>query len=60
MLNSTKRLIMQRAVEHTKEFGSNVIYKKYMRSRHGRVTNFLRDKLNTHRDLIRDTKSKEF
>ncbi|XP_011068705.1 PREDICTED: uncharacterized protein LOC105154708 [Acromyrmex echinatior] len=44
MLNSTKQIMIQRIVEY-KDFGANVIYKKYMRSKHGKVTNFLHNKL---------------
>ncbi|XP_012055545.1 PREDICTED: uncharacterized protein LOC105618621 [Atta cephalotes] len=44
MLNSTKQIMIQRTVEY-KDFGANVIYKKYMRSKHGKVTNFLHNKL---------------
>ncbi|XP_018052625.1 PREDICTED: uncharacterized protein LOC108690058 isoform X1 [Atta colombica] len=44
MLNSTKQIMIQRTVEY-KDFGANVIYKKYMRSKHGKITNFLHNKL---------------
>lgn len=52
MLISTKRVMIQYAMEHDK-FSSNVIYKKYMRTRHGKITNFLHDKLKS-RDSIQD------
>ncbi|KYM98330.1 hypothetical protein ALC62_10974, partial [Cyphomyrmex costatus] len=45
MLNSTKRIMIQRA--EYKDFSSNVVHKKYMRSKHGQVTNFLHRKLKT-------------
>jgi len=44
MINSTKKIIMRHALEYD-QFSSNVIYKKYMRSKYGKVTNFLHDKL---------------
>jgi len=44
MIDSTKQIIMRHALEYDK-FGSNVIYKKYMRSKFGKVTNFLHNKL---------------
>jgi len=44
MINSTKQIIMRHALEYDK-FSSNVVYKKYMRSKYGKVTNFLHDKL---------------
>ncbi|XP_011872072.1 PREDICTED: uncharacterized protein LOC105564366 isoform X2 [Vollenhovia emeryi] len=46
MMKSTKRLMLQHALTHD-EFGSSVIYKKYLRIRFGSVTNFLQDKLIT-------------
>ncbi|XP_077259258.1 uncharacterized protein LOC143895786 isoform X2 [Temnothorax americanus] len=46
VMNSTKRLIIQHALQHDK-FTSHVIYKKFMRSKYGRVTKFLHDKLNS-------------
>ncbi|XP_071559958.1 uncharacterized protein [Temnothorax nylanderi] len=46
VMNSTKRLIIQHALQYDK-FTSNVIYKKFMRSKYGRVTKFLHDKLNS-------------
>ncbi|KYN23277.1 hypothetical protein ALC57_04150 [Trachymyrmex cornetzi] len=44
MLNSTKQIMLQRTVDY-KDFGANVIYKKYTCSKYGKITNFLHNKL---------------
>ncbi|KAM0730700.1 G2/mitotic-specific cyclin-1 [Formica fusca] len=43
-MSFTKQSIIQQAVESDK-FGSNIVYKKYLRTKHGRVSNFLLDKM---------------
>ncbi|XP_050448849.1 uncharacterized protein LOC126850185 [Cataglyphis hispanica] len=43
-MSFTKQIIIRQAVESDK-FGSNIVYKKYLRSKHGRVSTFLLDKM---------------
>lgn len=43
-MSFTKQIIIRQAVESDK-FGSNSVYKKYLRSNHGRVSTFLLDKM---------------
>ncbi|XP_036148365.1 uncharacterized protein LOC105833023 isoform X2 [Monomorium pharaonis] len=44
VMNSTKQIMIRDALKHDRT-GSNVVYKKYMHSKYGGVTNFLYDKL---------------
>lgn len=43
-MSFTKQNIIQQTLESDK-FGSNIVYKKYLRSKRGRVSNFLLDKM---------------
>lgn len=44
MMNTTKRIMIRHALEYEK-FSSNIVYKKYLRSKHGKISHFLYDKL---------------
>ena len=48
-MNYTKNIMMLQALESGESdlnrFGSNVVYKKYLRSKRGRVSNFLLEKM---------------
>lgn len=53
-ISSTKQNIIQQTLESESKFGSNIVYKKYLRSKRGKVSNFLLDKMKKLYNYIND------